>query len=365
MGFALEHGDLIDLALGAAILGTGGGGDPYIGRLMVEHELAQGRRVEVVRLDEVGDGDHVIPTAMMGAPTCLIEKIPRGNEAALSLRRLEAFLGIRATCTMPVEAGGMNSTVPLLVGAQLGLPVVDADGMGRAFPNLYQDTFHVHGVPGAPMAITGERGDTAILMACDNVRREWIARGVTIRMGGCAHIAEYPMGGPTARRCAIGGTLSVCLALGKAVRQANEQHGDPFDRLVGALRETPYRHGRVLWTGKVIEVYRRTTEGFARGWVHIRDTEGPGETLDVLFQNENLVARVGARVVCSVPDLVCILDRETAAPIPTEALRYGQQVKVVGVAAPPILRTPEALEVFGPRAFGVDLDFVPLEELAP
>jgi DUF917 family protein len=66
-----------------------------------------------------------------------------------------------------------------------------------------------------------------------------------------------------------------------------------------------------------------------------------------------------------VPDLVCILDRETAEPITTEALRYGQQVKVVGVAAPPILRTPEALEVFGPRAFGVDLDFVPLEESAP
>ncbi|WP_437758875.1 DUF917 domain-containing protein [Sorangium sp. So ce1389] len=365
MGYVLEHKDLLDLSLGAAILGTGGGGDPCIGRLMLEREMAGGRRVEIVRLGEVADGDHVIPTAMMGAPTCLIEKIPRGDECALSLRRLEAFLGVRATCTMPVEAGGMNAIVPLIVGAQLGLPVVDADGMGRAFPNLYQDTFHVHGVPGTPMAITGEHGDTVILTACDNFRMEWIARGVTIRMGGCAHTAEYPMDGPTARRSAIDGTLSVGLALGKAVRQANEKHGDPFDRLVGAVRDTPYRHGRVLWTGKVIEVYRRTTEGFAQGWVRIRDTEGPGETLDVLFQNENLVARAGARVLCSVPDLVCILDREDAAPITTEALRYGQHVKVVGIAAPPILRTPEALEVLGPRAFGVDLDFVPVEESAP
>ncbi|XXX80625.1 DUF917 domain-containing protein [Sorangium sp. So ce134] len=365
MGFTLERKDLRDLSLGAAFLGAGGGGDPYIGRLMLERAMAEGRRVEIVQIEEVADGDRVIPTAMMGAPTCVIEKIPRGDEAALSLRRLEAFLGVRAACTMPVEAGGMNATVPLLVGAQLGLPVVDADGMGRAFPNLYQDTFHVHGVPGTPMAITDEHGDTVILTARDDFRKEWIARGVTIRMGGCAHIAEYPMDGRTARRTAIAGTLGVCVALGRAIREANEQHSDPFDRLVGTLRDTPYRHARVLWTGKVIEVYRRTTEGFARGRVRLRDTEGSGETLDVLIQNENLVARAGARVLCSVPDLVCILDRETAEPITTEALRHGQQVKVVGVAAPPILRAPGSLEVFGPRAFGIDLDFVPVEETAP
>lgn len=365
MGFVLAQRDVPDLALGAAFLGTGGGGDPYIGRLMLERVMAEGRRVEIVDLGEVGDGDRVIPTAMMGAPTCLIEKIPRGDEGALSLRRLEAFLGIRATCTLPNEAGGMNATVPLLVGAQLGLPVVDADGMGRAFPHLYQETFHLHGVAGTPMAITDEHGDTAILSTCDNLKMEWLARGITIRMGGCAHTAGYCMDGPTARRTAVGGSLSVCLALGRAIRTANERHADPFDHLLGALTETPYRHGRVLFTGKVVEVYRRTTEGFARGWVHVRDTEGSGETLDVLTQNENLVARSGGRVLCAVPDLVCVLDRETATPIATEALRYGQQVKVVGVAAPPILRTPEALEVFGPRAFGLDLDFVPVEETAP
>lgn len=365
MGFALERSDIPDLCLGAAFLGTGGGGDPYIGRLMLERALEQGRRVEIARLEEMGDRDFVILTAMMGAPTCIIEKIPRGDESARSLRQLEAFLGVRATCTMPVEAGGLNSTVPLLVGAQLGLPVVDADGMGRAFPNLYQDTFHVHGVPGTPMAITDERGDTAILTTSDDLMKEWIARGIAIRMGGSAHTAEYPMNGATARRAAIGGTLGVCLAIGRAIRRANERHVDPFDHLLGVLRETPYRYGRVLWTGKVIEVYRRTTEGFARGWVKLRDAEGSGEPLEVLIQNENLAARVGSRVLCAVPDLVCILDRDSAEPITTEALRYGQQVKVVGVSAPPILRTPEALSVFGPRAFGLDIDFVPLEERAP
>jgi hypothetical protein len=237
--------------------------------------------------------------------------------------------------------------------------------MGRAFPNLYQETFHVYGVRGTPMAITDAHGDTAILTTHDNFMMEWIARGIAVRMGGSAHTAEYPMDGATARRTAIGGTLGFCLTIGRAIREARELHEDPFERILGALQETPYRYGRVLWTGKVVEVYRRTTEGFARGWVHIRDTEGSGETLEVLIQNENLVARVGARIVCTAPDLLCILDRETAEPITTEALRYGQRVKVMGVSTPAIMRTPEALVVFGPRAFGIDVDFVPIEESAP
>jgi uncharacterized protein len=365
MGWLLERKDLPDLARGAAFLGTGGGGDPYIGRLMVEQAMAAGGRVEIVDLSEVGERDYVIPTAMMGAPTCVIEKLPRGDETSLALRKLEEFLGRKATHTMPIEAGGMNSTIPLLVGARLGLPVIDADGMGRAFPNLYQETFHVYGVPGTPMAITNEYGDTAILTTHDNFMMEWIARGITIRMGGAAHIAEYPMDGATVRRTAIAGTLGFCLKIGRAIREAHEQHVDPFDRIISALRETPYRFGKVIWTGKVVEVYRRTTEGFAKGRALIQGARGPGEVLEVLFQNENLVARVGARILATVPDLLCILDQETAEPITTEALRYGQRVKVICVSTPPIMRTPEAIEVFGPRAFGIDVDFIPIEASGP
>ena len=43
---------------------------------------------------------------------------------------------------MPIEAGGVNSLLPLALAARLGLPVIDADGMGRAFPELQMVTFH-------------------------------------------------------------------------------------------------------------------------------------------------------------------------------------------------------------------------------
>ena len=150
MARELTREDLLDLARGAAFLGTGGGGDPYIGRLMVERAIAEGGRVVLVPLEEVPDDWFVIPTAMMGAPTVMIEKIPRGDEAVASLRALERHLGRRADATMPIECGGINSTMPLVVGARTGLPVIDADGMGRAFPELQMETFHVYGVPGTP-----------------------------------------------------------------------------------------------------------------------------------------------------------------------------------------------------------------------
>ena len=85
---------------------------------------------------------------------------------------------------MPIECGGINSTMPLVVAARTGLPVVDADGMGRAFPELQMETFAVYGVPGTPMAITNEYGDTTIVTSHDNKMMEWLARGITIRMGG-------------------------------------------------------------------------------------------------------------------------------------------------------------------------------------
>jgi DUF917 family protein len=82
--------------------------------------------------------------------------------------------------------------------------------------------------------------------------------------------------------------------------------------------------------------------------------------MQVDFQNENLVARVEGHIVASVPDLICVVAVDDAEPITTELLRYGQRVAVVGIPCHPLLATPEAIAVVGPRAFGYDLDYQPL-----
>ncbi len=52
-----------------------------------------------------------------------------------------------------------------------------------------------------------------------------------------------------------------------------------------------------------------------------------------------------------------------AEPITSEDLRYGQRVTVLAVSVPEIMRTPEALKVFGPSCFGLKEPFTPIEEI--
>ncbi len=362
MSWLLTAADLPDLARGATLLGTGGGGDPYIGSKLVERVLGDGA-ITILDPEDLADDLLVIPTAQMGAPTVMIEKIPAGTEPTLALRALEAHLGRTADATMPIECGGINSMIPLVVAAETGLPVVDADGMGRAFPELSMETFAVYGVHGSPLALAGERGETVIIDTGDDDRQmEWLARAITIRLGGVGHIAEYAMTGADVRRTAVPRTISMALALGRAIREAREQHRSPFEAIADTLSRTLYSHLRELTVGKVVDVERRTTEGFAKGRAVIAPLEGEG-TFEILFQNENLIARRDGEVVAIVPDLICVVDHETAEPITTEGLRYGQRVRVLGISTPDMMRTEGALAAFGPSAFGLAEPFLPVERL--
>ena len=110
---------------------------------------------------------------------------------------------------------------------------------------------------------------------------------------------------------------------------------------------------------------RRTAKGFVRGSVMIEGLGADtGRLLRLELQNENLVALEQGTVRASAPDLISVLDSETADAIPTERVRYGQRVTVLAMACDPIWRTPPGLQIAGPRAFGYDFDYAPLEELA-
>src|SRR5699024_3518400 len=135
--------EIENMAIGAALLGTGGGGDLYIGELMSLQAIEKYGAVKLVSADELNDDDLVVPSAMMVAPTVMVEKVPSGDESLAAFSALEEYLGKKITATMPIEAGGVNSLIPLALAAQTGLPVVDADGMGRAFPELQMVTFYL------------------------------------------------------------------------------------------------------------------------------------------------------------------------------------------------------------------------------
>ena len=363
MKITLEHVD--DLARGAAILGTGGGGDPYIGGLMLKQALEDHGPVELVDVETLGDDDFAVPFAMMGAPTVIVEKIPNGAEMVAALRTTEKYVGRSAAAVLCAEIGGLNALLPLVLAARCGLPVVDGDGMGRAFPQLQMVTYNIFGVPASPMIMADEYSNTVLIESQSANEVERLGRSLVVAMGGSSNICVYPMYGRDAKRSMVRGTLTLALGLGRAIREARRSTDDPFAAMLGFLRTTPYyQHCRVLFEGKIVDLLRETRAGWALGRVIVEGVGGcGGRRCEVQFQNEHLIVREGDRVHTVVPDLIAVLDAATAEPITTEALKYGQRVRIVGISAAPIMRTPEALACFGPQAFGLDEPFVPIERI--
>jgi DUF917 family protein len=359
----LEHVD--DLARGAAILGTGGGGDPYLGGLMLRQALLDGNTVELVDVETLADDDFVAPFGMMGAPTVIVEKIPNGAEMVAALRTLERYVGSDAKALLCAEIGGVNALLPLVLAARCGLPVVDGDGMGRAFPQLQMTTYHIFGVSAGPMVMADEYGNTVLIDSKQATEVERLGRNMVVAMGGSCSMCLYPMRGRDAKRSLVRDTLSLALGLGRTVREARGKSADPFASLLAFLRGTQYyQHCDVLFEGKVVDLLRETSGGWAMGQIVIQGLGAcVGRRVTVQFQNEHLVAREGDRVLAIVPDLVAVLDAATAEPITTEGLKYGQRVAVLGISAAPIMRSPETLSVFGPQAFGLSDPFTPLEQL--
>jgi DUF917 family protein len=339
--------DLIPaLARGAAVLGTGGGGDPYIGALLATQALRQHGDVTVVGLDELPADAVVLTVAMMGAPTVMVEKLPSLDEVVAPVLALGTYLGRPVTHVACAEVGGVNSTIPIAAAAALGLPLLDADGMGRAFPELQMVLPTLYDITASPLAFSDEKGNVGVLQTVDNSWTERIARVACVEMGCSVMISGFPMSGAQAGEALVADSLSLCLAIGDAIDAARLEKADPVERTAQLLG------GREIFAGKVVDVQRATTTGFARGSARIERTDG---TLTLSFQNEHLIAEIDGHPIVTTPDLIMVLDHDSGEPVTTEGLRYGQRVRVICAPSDERWHTREALSMVGPGYFGYDI----------
>ncbi|MWV44146.1 DUF917 family protein [Paenibacillus sp. HJL G12] len=347
------------IAVGAAVLGTGGGGDPHIGKLMAMEAIRKYGPVRVVRPEDLGDDDLVVPLSMIGAPTVMNEKIPSTEQMTKPLDLIEKELGRKVNAIMPIEVGGGNSLVPVLAAAERGIPILDADAMGRAFPESQMVTFHLDGIDCSPITMADERGNGVLMHAIDGIWEERMARAITIQMGGSASICDYPVSGAQVKQSAIPHTLSLAYEIGKTLFESKELRQNPIEALLMQL------HGYALFHGKAVDIRRRTEGGFTRGEAVFEGTDAQkGRTMRLFFQNEFLLATEDGRSLAVTPDLIALLDQDTGMPITTENLKYGARVTAVGFPCDPKWRTPKGLETVGPQYFGYDTPYVPIEELA-
>lgn len=346
--------DLDHLATGAWILGTGGGGDPYHGLLGIKQLYKEGARVELLDPQALDDSASVAVLAQMGAPVVNLERITDANMTIKAVRMMEDYVGRKFDALMPSEIGGGNALQPFLAAAKLGLPVVDADTMGRAYPSVFHTSFAVGDLAPHPFALADIRdNEIMITRSVDWLWSERVGRKIVVELGSRAFTCKAPRTGREVKDWGIPYTVTQAIKLGRAVHEARRRHEDPVETVLA------HERGRALFRGKVVDVVRRTTDGYLRG---LADLEGldqdRGRQYRVEFQNEFLVGRLDGTVQVTTPELICLLDSVSGEAVGTERLRYGQRITVVVLPAPRLFLTPKGLHHTGPRAFNYDFDFV-------
>jgi uncharacterized protein len=345
--------DIEALAIGAWVLGTGGGGSPYLGLLNMRRLYAEGHRVSLLDPEQLADDDMVAVVSNMGAPLVGQERLTDSANIARAVTLMEEYIGRSFRGVMSVEIGGNNGVQPLMAAALLGKPVVDADAMGRAYPEAQMTSFAVGDLQPWPLTLVDPRGIEGIVARVPSWKwMERLSRKMCVETGSIAATCKAPRTGAEVKRWGILRTTTQAIALGQAIRLAQREHRDPIAAILEA------EDGRLLYRGKVADVARRTTEGFLRGTTRLDGLdEWRGSAMELAFQNEWAVGWIDGVARVMTPDLICVLDSVSGEAIGTETLRYGQRVTVIALRAPPVFLTPRGLDFVGPRALGYDLEF--------
>ncbi|MGJ4923453.1 DUF917 domain-containing protein [Bradyrhizobium oligotrophicum] len=345
--------DIEALAVGAWILGTGGGGSPYLGLLNLRRLYADGHRVQMMSPLDLADDDWVAVVSNMGAPLVGQERLADSRSIARAVRMQEELNGITFRAVMSVEIGGGNGMQALMAAAHLNIPVVDADCMGRAFPEAQMTSVAIGDLKPYPCTLYDPRGIEAIVTKVPSWKwMERASRKICVEMGSIASTSKAPRTGREVKDWGIHFTTTKAITIGRAVEAANRSHQDPIAAILDC------EGGQRLFSGKIVDVERRTTEGFLRGSAVVEGSDDDrGTRLKLSFQNEWIVAWRDGEAIAMSPDLICVLDSVNGHGIGTETVRYGQRVTVIALPAPAVLTSPRGLEFVGPRAFGYDLDF--------
>src|SRR6476646_2983567 len=225
----LAPDDIEALAVGAWILGTGGGGSPYLGLLNMRRLYADGHRVTLMSPNGLADEDWVAAVSNMGAPLVGQERLTDSRTIARAVALMEEHSGHRFRGIMSLEIGGGNSIQPLMAAAHLKRPVIDSDMMGRAYPEAQMTSVAVGDLRPCPLTTVDVRGLESVVEKVPTWKwMERVSRKICAEYGSIASTCKAPRTGAEVKKWGIQGTTTKAIAIGHAVREAQRKHEDPI-----------------------------------------------------------------------------------------------------------------------------------------
>ncbi|KAL6357280.1 hypothetical protein LRP88_07438 [Fusarium phalaenopsidis] len=330
--------DLEMMATGCGVLGTGGGGPTHHEFLKGLHALRTGgyRKMRIISPKSLKDDAVLCFGSWYGSPSVINERIAGGTEISSGINAVNKVVG------------------------------------NKSFDGMFIDEI-VYGHSLVPCVVSDARGNAGVVLNADSpVRLESILRNTAIELGlGCA-VCANPLSGAAIKSHGVPNTLSLAWYLGRAVHAARRKKSSYIDAIFDVCA------GKLLFTGKIIDVRRHVGGGYTMGAVIIaplsedeRESAGSSQQsaptdshMFIPFQNEYLYAALSdadgseesQKVVCTVPDLISILGQDGEG-IGSQDLRYGLRVNVIALPSHPLWKSEEGIKVGGPEGFGLKMPF--------
>jgi len=367
--------DVKDLIRGLTLMGTGGGGRPDMGIDYLLPHIREGKEITLKPPEAIPHDSWTCSVFGMGsiAPQKTLSSDERKalgygdwvveKPMVEAVQELEAYIGYRIQAIVPFELGAGNTAAPIDAAVRLGVAIVDGDYAGRAIPELAQTTPAMHGHPFEPGVVCDPWGNVLIMKRAASLPlAERIGKMISIATklpdikAPCAH-AGFLLKGKEMKKLVVSGSVSRCLEIGRRIRKALDRGEDPAKAAAEAMG------GWVIFRGKVRRKEWESREGYMLGTTTI-EGEGSdrGHTLKVWFKNENHMTFIDQQAFITSPDLIAIIDAISGEPYTNTVLEESMNVAVLGARADSKYRTPEGLKLLGPRYFGFDVDYLPIEE---
>ncbi|MEM9317945.1 MAG: DUF917 domain-containing protein [Pseudomonadota bacterium] len=364
----LDGQDLSDLLYGAAILGTGGGGELAEGFDLIDQAMAAGKRFILADLAEAPPDALIATPYLLGAisdlpavEAALYEGLPQAaiHPILMAFDRMVEHLGNPIAGCVPCELGGSNSAVAFFVAAMRDGVVYDADPAGRAVPEITHSTYFLAGLPAAPVALANAFGETFLIEHIQDDRRsEALVRALaTISRHDIAAV-DHVLPANVLSPAILHGTLSNTLALGALWRRARHEPDSLPDMLAEAAG------GFVAFRGRVSHAEHQTVGGFTIGQFTLSGSgDHEGSEYRITLKNENMAGWHNGKLHATIPDMICVFDTETGAPVTNPHTQPGQAVAVLILPAPAAFCTAAGLAAFGPSYIGLASDYAPARPL--
>ena len=368
----LNETELIDMLRGSCIQSTRSC-DPDPSISLIKEAIKSGKKFKMISVDDFPDDGIVVAVQGIGGGGPWEYVIERTNSQGLDVLSeskrnnlvvdlLSEFLGKEVTAIIRSEAAEATATA-LLVAAERNIPILDAGITGRAVPEVQQSIPWISGIASIPTAIVTPWGDEIIIKhAIDEYRVEDISRAIAVASAGDAVITMTPMNGKQIKYAALKNNLSDAIKFGRVTREAVETNSDPIDALLNASS------GYKLFQGLVTKSDEKGDRGFNWIDVEISGTDDfSGKTYKVFVKNENIIGWLDGEIDAMSPDYIYNLDPTTGRSIMSNAgigsYPIGQEVVLIGLPSADQWRSDKGIELMGPKHFGFDFDFIPIEKL--